>query len=67
MIFGILCAVREGMEAGDGGSTERRREAKIRQKKQMKKEIKSTAVETGKGYTKEEAVTGRGNKEPRAG
>lgn len=43
-LLGILCAVREGMEAGeepgDGGSREWRREAKIRQKR-LKKRLKA--------------------------
>lgn len=67
-LLGILGVVGEGMEAveasGDGESREWRRAAKIRQKSRLKQEIKSTAVETEKGYKKkEEAVTGRGNEE----
>lgn len=72
-LLGILCALREGMEAdeepGDGGSKEWRREAKTRQKKsRLKEEIKSAAVKTERGYKKkEEVVTGHCSKERRAG
>lgn len=67
-MLGLFCAVREGMEVGeglgDGGSREWRRGSRHK----VKKDIKSVIAERGKGYRRERgAVTGHGNEEQQAG
>lgn len=66
-MLGLLCAIREGMEAGEGlGNGGSRVEKGSRNK--VKKDIRSMVVEREKGYRKEGGVvTGHGNVEQWAG